>query len=151
MRSVLWMRQKLEYMGCAAGIIREAKATMVLATQAYTSILAALEKRYADVVIASKNIGKRESSKGPGAGPVADVLQLPESHQAVFRSVSASQVAKIRRHHPPLRKTFSQMSHRSDQSGRLPSEMVPRPAARLRRTPMVETEIIFTQSRSSES
>lgn len=63
----------------AAGIIREAKATMVLATQAYTSVLAALEKRHADVlmlnlsneiimtcadqdsaVIASKNIGERE-------------------------------------------------------------------------------------------
>lgn len=63
----------------AAGVIREAKATIVLATQAYTSILAALDKRYADVLmlnlsneliftcanndsanIASKNIGERE-------------------------------------------------------------------------------------------
>jgi len=63
----------------AAGVIREAKATMVLATQAYTSILGALDKRYADVlmlnlsneliftcandasaIIASKNIGERE-------------------------------------------------------------------------------------------
>ena len=63
----------------AAGIIREAKATVVLATQAYTSILGALDKRYADVlmlnlsnqviftcadqesaVIASKSIGERE-------------------------------------------------------------------------------------------
>ena len=63
----------------AAGIIREAKATMVLATQAYTSLLGSLDKRYADVlmlnlsneliftvanhdsaVIASKNIGERE-------------------------------------------------------------------------------------------
>jgi len=63
----------------AAGVIREARATIVLATQAYTSILGALDKRYADVlmlnlsneliftcanhdsaVIASKNIGERE-------------------------------------------------------------------------------------------
>jgi len=63
----------------AAGVIREAKATIVLATQAYTSILGALDKRYADVLmlnlsneliftcanddsatIASKNIGERE-------------------------------------------------------------------------------------------
>jgi Type IV secretory pathway, VirD4 components len=63
----------------AAGVIREAKATIVLATQAYTSILGALDKRHADVlmlnlsneliftvanhdsaVIASKNIGERE-------------------------------------------------------------------------------------------
>jgi hypothetical protein len=63
----------------AAGVIREAKATIVLATQAYTSIHGALDKRYADVlmlnlsneliftvanqdsaVIASKNIGERE-------------------------------------------------------------------------------------------
>ena len=63
----------------AAGVIREAGATIVLATQAYTSILGSLEKRYADVLmlnlsneiiftaanddsatIASKNIGERE-------------------------------------------------------------------------------------------
>lgn len=63
----------------AAGVIREARATIVLATQAYTSLLGALEKRYADVLmlnlsneliftvanhdsanIASKNIGERE-------------------------------------------------------------------------------------------
>jgi len=63
----------------AAGVIREAKATIVLATQAYTSIHGSLDKRYADVlmlnlsneliftvanqdsaVIASKNIGERE-------------------------------------------------------------------------------------------
>jgi hypothetical protein len=63
----------------AAGVIREARATIVLATQAYTSILGAIDKRYADVlmlnlsneliftcanhdsaVIASKNIGERE-------------------------------------------------------------------------------------------
>ncbi len=63
----------------AAGVIREARATIVLATQAYTSLLGALDKRYADVlmlnlsneliftaanhdsaVIASKNIGERE-------------------------------------------------------------------------------------------
>jgi len=63
----------------AAGVIREARATIVLATQAYTSILGALDKRYADVlmlnlsneliftcanhdsaVIVSKNIGERE-------------------------------------------------------------------------------------------
>lgn len=63
----------------AAGVIREAKATLVLATQAYTSIHGALDKRYADVlmlnlsneliftcanndsaVIASKNIGERQ-------------------------------------------------------------------------------------------
>ena len=63
----------------AAGVIREAKATIVLATQAYTSILGSLEKRYADVLmlnlsneliftcanddsarIGSKNIGERE-------------------------------------------------------------------------------------------
>lgn len=63
----------------AAGVIREAKATMVLATQAYTSLLGSLDKRYADVlmlnlsneliftvanhdsaVIAAKNIGEHE-------------------------------------------------------------------------------------------
>ncbi len=63
----------------AAGVIREARATLVLATQAYTSLLGALDKRYADVLmlnlsneliftcanhdsaaIASKNIGERE-------------------------------------------------------------------------------------------
>jgi Type IV secretion-system coupling protein DNA-binding domain len=63
----------------AAGVIREARATIVLATQAYTSIHGALDKRYADVlmlnlsneliftvanqdsaIIASKNIGERE-------------------------------------------------------------------------------------------
>ena len=63
----------------AAGVIREARATIVLATQAYTSILGSLDKRHADVlmlnlsneliftvanqdsaVIASKNIGERE-------------------------------------------------------------------------------------------
>lgn len=63
----------------AAGVIREARATIVLATQAYTSIHGSLDKRYADVlmlnlsneliftvanhdsaVIASKNIGERE-------------------------------------------------------------------------------------------
>ncbi len=63
----------------AAGVIREARATIVLATQAYTSLLGSLDKRYADVlmlnlsneliftvanhdsaVIASKNIGERE-------------------------------------------------------------------------------------------
>ena len=60
-------------------MIREARATMVLATQAYTSIHGVLDKRHADVlmlnlsneliftvanhdsaVIASKNIGERE-------------------------------------------------------------------------------------------
>jgi Type IV secretory system Conjugative DNA transfer len=63
----------------AAGIIREARATMVLATQAYTSLHGSLDKRYADVLmlnlsneliftcanhdsalIAAKNIGERE-------------------------------------------------------------------------------------------
>lgn len=63
----------------AAGVIREARATIVLATQAYTSIHGSLDKRYADVlmlnlsneliftvanhdsaVIASKNVGERE-------------------------------------------------------------------------------------------
>lgn len=63
----------------SAGVIREAKATMVLATQAYSSLLAALDKKYAEVLmlnlsnelifqaandesarIASKNIGERE-------------------------------------------------------------------------------------------
>ncbi|MBN8707746.1 MAG: type IV secretion system DNA-binding domain-containing protein, partial [Verrucomicrobia bacterium] len=63
----------------AAGVIREARATIVLATQAYTSIHGSLDKRYAEVlmlnlsneliftvanhdsaVIASKNIGERE-------------------------------------------------------------------------------------------
>ncbi len=63
----------------AAGVIREARATIVLATHAYTSIHGALDKRYADVlmlnlsneliftaanqdsaVMASKNIGERE-------------------------------------------------------------------------------------------
>lgn len=63
----------------AAGVIREARATIVLATQAYTSIHGSLDKRHADVlmlnlsneliftvanqdsaVIASKNIGERE-------------------------------------------------------------------------------------------
>ena len=63
----------------AAGVIREARATIVLATQAYTSIHGSLDKRHADVlmlnlsneliftvanqdsaVLASKNIGERE-------------------------------------------------------------------------------------------
>jgi len=63
----------------AAGVIREARATIVLATQAYTSIHGSLDKRHADVlmlnlsneliftvanhdsaIIASKNIGERE-------------------------------------------------------------------------------------------
>ena len=63
----------------AVGVIREAKATIVLATQAYTSIHGSLDKRHADVLmlnlsneliftvanqdsaaIASKNIGERE-------------------------------------------------------------------------------------------
>jgi len=63
----------------AAGVIREARATIILATQAYTSILGSLDKRYADVLmlnlsneliftvanhdsalLASKNIGERE-------------------------------------------------------------------------------------------
>ena len=63
----------------AAGVIREAKATIVLATQAYTSIHGSLDKRHADVLmlnlsneliftvanqdsalLASKNIGERE-------------------------------------------------------------------------------------------
>ena len=35
----------------AAGIIREARATIVLATQAYTSLLGSLNKRYADVLM----------------------------------------------------------------------------------------------------
>lgn len=74
----------------AAGVIREARATIVLATQAYTSIHGSLDKRYADVlmlnlsneliftvanhdcaVIASKNIGERqtiEKSWGFAAG-----------------------------------------------------------------------------------
>jgi hypothetical protein len=74
----------------AAGVIREARATLVLATQAYTSIHGSLDKRYADVlmlnlsneliftvanndsaVIASKNIGERqvvEKSWGFAAG-----------------------------------------------------------------------------------
>ena len=66
----------------AAGVIREAKCTIVLATQAYSSILAALDKRYADVFmlnmsneiiltvadqqsaeIAARNIGEREIIK----------------------------------------------------------------------------------------
>ena len=63
----------------ASGVIREAGATMIIATQAYTSIHGVLDKRHADVlmlnlsneliftvanhdsaVIASKNIGERE-------------------------------------------------------------------------------------------
>ena len=63
----------------AAGVIREAKATIVMATQAYTSLLGSLDKRYADVLmlnlsneliftaanhdsaaIAAKNIGEHE-------------------------------------------------------------------------------------------
>jgi type IV secretory pathway TraG/TraD family ATPase VirD4 len=63
----------------AAGVIREAKCTIVLAIQAYSALLAALDKRYADVFmlnmsneiimtvadqqsaeIASRNIGERE-------------------------------------------------------------------------------------------
>jgi len=74
----------------AAGVIREARATLVLATQAYTSIHGSLDKRYADVlmlnlsneliftvanndsaVIASKNVGERrvvEKTWGFAAG-----------------------------------------------------------------------------------
>ena len=74
----------------AAGIIREARATIVLATQAYTSILGSLDRRYAEVlmlnlsneliftcadhdtaVIASKSIGEREvveKTRGIAAG-----------------------------------------------------------------------------------
>ena len=63
----------------SAGVIREAKATIVLATQAYSSIHASIDKKFADVLmlnlsnelifqaandesakIASKNIGERE-------------------------------------------------------------------------------------------
>ncbi len=66
----------------AAGVIREAKCTIVLATQAYSSILAAIDKRYADVFmlnmsneiiltvadqqsaeIAARNIGEKEILK----------------------------------------------------------------------------------------
>ncbi len=66
----------------AAGVIREAKATIVLATQAYTSLHGSIDKRYADVLmlnlsneliftvanhdsaqIASKNIGEREMTE----------------------------------------------------------------------------------------
>ena len=62
----------------ASGVIREAGATMIIATQAYTSIHGVLDKRHADVLmlnlsneiiftvanhdsaaIASKNIGER--------------------------------------------------------------------------------------------
>ena len=35
----------------AAGVIREARATIVLATQAYTSIHGVLDKRHADVLM----------------------------------------------------------------------------------------------------
>ncbi len=66
----------------AAGVIREARCTIVLATQAYSSILAAIDKRYADVFmlnmsneiiltvadqqsaeIAARNIGEHEFIK----------------------------------------------------------------------------------------
>jgi hypothetical protein len=109
----------------AAGIIREARATIVLATQAYTSILGSLDKRYADVlmlnlsneliftcanhdsaVIASKNIGERESSRNSGVGlrgrspPVTNAPSSPISRHSSCGSCPNSQLSfAIARNH----------------------------------------------------
>ena len=112
----------------AAGIIREARATIVLATQAYTSILGSLDKRYADVlmlnlsneliftcanhdsaVIASKNIGEREViEKLVGLVRGEEVHQLPARHQAPFPAIQVAEAAQVHGCDSPLREAIPQ-------------------------------------------
>jgi hypothetical protein len=93
----------------AAGVIREARATIVLATQAYTSLHGSLDKRYADVLmlnlsneliftcanhdsalIAAKNIGEREVVEKTWLGCGKTNYQLPADHQALLPGVQAA-------------------------------------------------------------
>ena len=106
----------------AAGVIREARATIVLATQAYTSIHGVLDKRHADVlmlnlsneliftvanhdsaVIASKNIGEREvveKSWGWAAGKRSYNYQ--KKIKPFFEPYRLRKLPKFTCHHPTL-------------------------------------------------
>ena len=118
----------------AAGIIREARATMVLATQAYTSLHGSLDRRYADVLmlnlsneliftcanhdsalIASKNIGECEvveKTWGWAAGkPTTNYQRVVKPY---FSGVQAAEAAEVHRHRPPLREAVPQAADSPD-------------------------------------
>jgi hypothetical protein len=88
----------------ASGVIREAGATTVIATQAYTSIHGVLDKRHADVLMLNLSKDYRRQSrfrrhrvkkyrrarsgrKIVGLGRGQAVLQLPEKNQTVLRTI----------------------------------------------------------------
>ncbi len=124
---------------------REAKATIVLATQAYTSIHGSLEKRHADVlmlnlsneliftvanqdsaVIASKNIGERGSCrKIMGVGVGASVrINYQRKIKPFFEAYQLRKLPKFRAIIRHLRETVPQATDRSNQSGRNLSPLV---------------------------
>ena len=148
----------------AAGIIREARATMVLATQAYTSLHGSLDRRYADVLmlnlsneliftcanhdsalIASKNIGERGCRKNLGMGRREANNQLPAHHQALLSGVQTAEAAEVHRHNPPLREAVPKTAHSTDQSRRFLSKMVHPAAARLCRPAVAEIRRVQTR------
>ena len=91
----------------ASGVIREAGATMIIATQAYTSIHGVLDKRHADVLMLNlsnetdfyrrqsrfrrhrvkKYWRARSRRKIVGLDRRQAILQLPEKNQTVLRTV----------------------------------------------------------------
>jgi hypothetical protein len=149
----------------AAGIIREARATIVLATQAYTSIHGSLDRRYADVlmlnlsnkliftcashdsaVIASKNIGEREAvEKTWGVGGRQAVHKLPARHKALLSCVQAPKATEVHCGCPPLREAVPQTADSADKPGRLLSKMVHLSTARLCRLAVAEIRRLETR------
>ena len=150
----------------AAGIIREARATIVLATQAYTSLHGSLDRRYADVLMlnlsneliftcanhdsalsASKNIGEREvveKTWGWAAGkPTANYQRIIKPYFPAFK---LRKLPKFTRHHPPLRKAVPKAANSPDKTGRLISQVVHPPAALLRCLGVAEIRRVQTQS-----
>jgi hypothetical protein len=138
----------------AAGIIREARATMVLATQAYTSLHGSLDRRYADVLMLNLSneliftcanhdsalIAGEEHRRTGGCGKDLGLgggeanQQLPAHHQALLPGVQAAQAAEVHPHRPPLREAVPQAADSADQPGRVLPKMVHAHAPRLCRS-----------------
>ena len=98
----------------AAGIIREARATIVLATQAYTSILGSLDKRYADVLMLNLS---NELSLPAQITIVRSLLRRTSANARSSRNSGAGPREKS----PPVTSGSSSLTFRHSSCGSCPS------------------------------